>query len=215
MENSPLAMLPPELRDHIYDIVLQFPDNIVHLEARRFGNLTVSSPQTGTKEARLGVLLACRLMGSEGAKRLYATNTFSVTQHASDSPCEDTMEKFLSSIGDSNAAAIKEIRFMYTMSQGTFGNGQFRRSIRRAHQVAQRISGAACKVFLTFLDVYKSIAIKVRMDLKDGLAQAGDAWIEEFEPITSSETVDSVEVRDSMEFLRSQLRECRKDLESI
>lgn len=215
MEHSRLAKLPQELRDHIYDLVLHFVDNTVHLEDRQFGGFGATPNPSRPKNVRVNILLTCKQMSSEVAKRLYATNIFSITQHAMDSPCEDMMEIFLASIGHSNATAIKEMRFMYTMSQGTFGNGQFRRALRRVHRVAQMVTGATCKVFLTFLDVYKSIAIKVKLDLKDGLLLPDDGWIEEFEPITSASTVDSTDLQESMGFLKNHLRECKRDIGSI
>lgn len=211
MNRSTLAQLPPELRDAIYDAVLCFPDDKVDLKDRGHESLARLPQDNTTRHIRLGLLLACRQVHDEAVKRLYAVNTFAITQTASDAPCEEIVDGFITAIGSTNASTIGNFQFSYTLSQGTFGNGQFRRSLRKIRLISQRIPQCTVKVLLTFLDVYKSIAIRAKLDLQDRVDQPGDAWIEEFEPITSASMENSDEVQDSMDFLRRHLRECKQD----
>ena len=212
MDRSTFATLPPELRDSIYDFVLQFPHDRVDLKDRGHGPSAGSILINASSYTRLGLLLACRQLHDEAVKRLYAANTFAITQNASDAPCEEIADAFITLIGESNAAEINLFQFSYTLSQGTFGNGQFRRSLRKIREIALRIPNCTVKVLLTFLDVYKSIAIRAQLDLQTRLREPGNAWIEMLEPITSASMENSDEVQDSMEFLGRHLRECKQDL---
>ncbi|KAK3054256.1 hypothetical protein LTR09_004524 [Extremus antarcticus] len=201
MDNSPLARLPQELRDYVYDLALSFDNNEVHIEAVRHDSV---SPHANYVSV---------LVYREAVQRVYAENAFCFLPAVEGTPCEEGLANFISSIGAKNAAYLREVRLSSTLSPGMFGNGNFRRSLKKTKQTAELVPACAIKVLLTFLDVYKSIAIRVQLNLQAIKPnRAHDGWIEVLEPITSASLQDTPEARDSMDFLRSHLREYREDL---
>ncbi len=212
MDNSPLARLPQELRDYVYDLALSFDNNEVHIEAVRHDSVSPHANYVSVL-VRLGLLLSCRQVYREAVQRVYAENAFCFLPAVEGTPCEEGLANFISSIGAKNAAYLREVRLSSTLSPGMFGNGNFRRSLKKTKQTAELVPACAIKVLLTFLDVYKSIAIRVQLNLQAIKPnRAHDGWIEVLEPITSASLQDTPEARDSMDFLRSHLREYREDL---
>lgn len=207
MEKSPLRQLPAELRLVIFDYVLPFGHE-VRIESIASLSTTKGLPYL----SRLGLLQVCRQVNREAVKLVYATSII-FTPAAEGTPSHECLEKFITSIGDINAADLREVRLASTLSPGMFGNGNLRRSLMKTKEIAERIPSCAVKVLLTFLDVYKSIAIRVQLNLRArNLKAPGDEWIEILEPITKTEGENLKEVQDSMDFLKDQLSEYKQDL---
>ena len=213
MNNSPFARLPPELRDSIYDTALQFPDDVVLSELRREGGNGLYS-ESDTKQVSLNILLLCRQISEEAAKRLYSGNTFAVVQNKVDAYCDEVLNKFISSIGSTNAESLQSIRVSYTLTQGTIFNGQFRSHLRKLRDVVREIPHCQIKVDLSFFDIYKTILLQVPLNLQIlNTPGTGDAWIGKFETSVTATEEDTPEVQESIVFLKRHLRECRRDLE--
>ena len=211
MENSHLARLPPELRDHIYDAALQSRETIL-LGSKKTQEVILPSTDWTTPIA-ISLLLACRQIQEEATKRLYGSNTFSIVHNQGDVSCEDNLQRFLTRIGGTNAKSLRSMRVSYTLTQGTIFNGEFRHHMMKLRRAVLQIPDCAVKVDLSFIDIYKSLLITVRLDLQNlGGEDDNDRWIGKFETSVASSMEESVEVQDSMRFLRSHLRECRRDL---
>ena len=212
MDNSPFARLPPELRDHIYDAALQFPENVVLSKERDRG----VAPDGKTSRIALNLLLTCRQIQEESVQRLYAVNTFSIVHNQGDASCEDILKQFVNGIGRTNAKALQSIRVSYTLTQGTIFSGQFRHHMKKVRQIALRIPDCAIKIDLSFFDIYKSILFQVQLDLQTLDTKSDkDSWIGKLKTSVASSVEESEEVQESMRFLKGHLRECRRDLERI
>lgn len=214
MDNSPLARLSLELRELIYDFaLLPFPDNEIRIETIQHSSAGTLSSDNVPKSLHLSLLQVCRQVHQEAIRRFYGQNVFMIPPTIEGTPCYERLATFISTIGNKNAADLREIHLTSTLSPGMFGNGKFRRSLKSVKETAECIPRCAVKILLTFLDVYKSIAIRVQLDLRVKPNEPGDGWIEVCEPIAAS-TENANEVRDSINFLRGHLRECKQDLEA-
>ena len=212
MNDSPFAKLPPELRDHIYDAALQFPEDIILSELRREGGSGLYSETNA--QISLGLLLTCRQVSKEATRRLYAANTFGVVQNKVDASCDEILYKFIQSIGQANAESLQSIRVSYTLTQGTIFNGQFRQHLRKLLDIVRIIPHCSTKVDLSFFDIYKSILFQVSLDLQSlNSPGSGDAWIGKFGTSNPAALEESLDLQESMEFLKGHLRECRRDVE--
>ena len=212
MDDSPFTKLPPELRDAIYDAALQFPEDVILSDLRREGGSGLYSETKA--QIPLNLLLACQQIGKESTKRLYAANTFAVVQNRGDASCDEILNKFIQSIGSTNAGSLQSIRVSYTLTQGTIFNGQFRQHLRKLRDIVRVIPQCSTKIDLSFFDIYKSILFQVQLDLQSlNVPSSGDAWMGKFETSVASALEESAEVQESMEFLKGHLRECRRDLE--
>lgn len=212
MDGSPFAQLPTELRDSIWDAALQFPEDVILSDLRREGG----SGLYGETKAQipLSLLLACRQISKEAIKRLYAANTFAMVQNRGDASCDEILNKFIHSIGSTNAESLRSIRVSYTLTQGTIFNGQFRQHLRKLRDIVKSIPQCSTKIDLSFFDIYKSILFQVQLDLQIlNTPSSGDAWMGRFETSVASALEESPEVQESMDFLKGHLRDCRRDLE--
>lgn len=214
MENSILARLPSELRETIYDFTLSFSNREISINTVRHNSADPQFRDNIADLSRLSLLQLCRQVYREAIKRIYAENVFIFPSASNDStPCNERLATFVSAIGDKNAANLREIHLAYTLLPGMFGKSNFRRSLKSIKETAQHIPSCVVKVMLTFFEVHKSIAIRVQLDLSAKRNNAGDDWIELCDPIAAPSD-SSQEIKDSMDFLRSQLRECKKDIEA-
>ena len=212
MDNSPFARLPPELRDHIYDAALQFPEDVILSELRREGG--VGLYHESKAEISLNLLLTCRQIAKEAVRRLYATNTFTIVQNKGDASCDEILQKFINSIGAVNVESLQSIRISYTLTQGTLLNGQFKAHLRQLRDLVKLIPSCSVKVDLSYIDIYKSILFQAQLDLQSlSLPGTGDAWIGKIGTSVGPAQEDSPDVLESVEFLRSHLRGCRRDIE--
>jgi hypothetical protein len=207
MDHSRFGNLPPELRDYIYDLALHFPNNEVLLKHVNDHDMFTPPQQTNCGNC-LNLLLTCRQVHDEGVKRLYATNTFLSNQTSPDPSGAAAFEDFIDQIGPNNADDLQAIQFSYTLTHGTLGNGEFRPTLKRVKRIAQRVPSCAVKVCFTFLDIYKSIAIRVRLNMQCDFSDDGDGWVEIFEPSAP----EFGEVDESIRFLRRHLNEWKQDL---
>ncbi|KAK5738763.1 hypothetical protein LTR17_005698 [Elasticomyces elasticus] len=102
MDSSPLARLPRELRDTIYEQVLrhEYPLRLSRMEKgwwNRYGDIVNS----------LGILRVCKQLYAEAALSLYSTNTFNLCNSFWAKPSD--FSEFLAEIGTTNARALRHV----------------------------------------------------------------------------------------------------------
>ncbi|KAK5704759.1 hypothetical protein LTR17_021624 [Elasticomyces elasticus] len=113
MDSSPLARLPRELRDTIYEQVLrhEYPLRLSRMEKgwwNRNGDIVNS----------LGILRVCKQLYAEAALSLYSTNEFDLCM--SYSKKRSVFSEFLVNIGTTNARALRHVTLSNEYT--SFGN---------------------------------------------------------------------------------------------
>ncbi|KAK5124311.1 hypothetical protein LTR85_002014 [Meristemomyces frigidus] len=107
MDNSPLARLPPELRNDIYELALTHDrPYIIPTEQRRRSGLSGR-----------GLMRTCRTVRAETTLLFYASNdfVFKCDSYYSLGPkshkCVKEFQAFAGTIGEANAAALRSVSF--------------------------------------------------------------------------------------------------------
>ena len=110
MENSPLSKLPPELRNRIYELALDFSCNIVirtlqqHSKIEVKGSLGYYHPIPS-----LGLLTSCKVIDQECGQLFYASNHLVFAGF-------DALREFKRCVGTENVAALRSVVIEATLS---------------------------------------------------------------------------------------------------
>ncbi|KAH9811726.1 hypothetical protein Tdes44962_MAKER05874 [Teratosphaeria destructans] len=115
MDSSPFGRLSAELRNHIYELVLTSPRPIALVTVRNHSSTALSTELQRLRKRightkRTGLTATCSTIRRESTRMFYAANSFELTipipQIATG---RQRLEAFLSTIGWSNAAALRSI----------------------------------------------------------------------------------------------------------
>ena len=117
MENSPLARLPPELREYIYELVLRDPSHLtVHLSS---GRPKLSQP-SAFRHHPLALAQTCAQLRDESLSIFFRINTFALeTDHITThhpgyglrTSWLNTLRQWLDAIGDDNRRQLRDVDF--------------------------------------------------------------------------------------------------------
>lgn len=101
MEHSPLATLPPELRNRIYELVIINAKPIRVSSTHHHGRTKTWKPP--------GLLRTCRQIAAEATAAYYSRNTFT-SQDTSDLGCEDSLFLWFLSLPEAKQAMVRWTR---------------------------------------------------------------------------------------------------------
>ncbi|KAK3720782.1 hypothetical protein LTR37_003445 [Vermiconidia calcicola] len=108
MDRSPLARLPAETRNQIYELALTIPDVITLEEDRVTGCWKRTTGHKYQAKNLLGLAEACEQLSRECTQLFFTVNTFELRIRDLDSrTCELKIRQFRSQIGTSNASALR------------------------------------------------------------------------------------------------------------
>ncbi|KAK3614770.1 hypothetical protein LTR56_027032 [Elasticomyces elasticus] len=122
MDSSPLARLPRELRDTIYEQVLR------HEKPLRLSRMEKGWWNwNGDIVNSLGILRVCKQLYAEAALSLYSTNNFDLCKNWWEEASE--FSGFLAEVGTTNARALRHITLSISVCVGSMLNPTIRWNI--------------------------------------------------------------------------------------
>ncbi|KAK3067532.1 hypothetical protein LTR53_015552 [Teratosphaeriaceae sp. CCFEE 6253] len=190
MEASPLLLLPPEMRNHIYELALHHPKPVM------IDKFAGDIPE-GER------MLYARFPGPDKCSTMYYhNNTFEFWPKA-DVEIKSMLSAFLTSIGQRNASAVRAIN----VDLGTYGT--LRNALLR-HRIIQLIRFAKMQPHITFLckafiDIVRGIShwqLRLHVDdVSGGLERLREEQLERLEGEVDGtvEWVDTKWVADEIE----------------
>lgn len=107
MDNSPLATLPPELRNRVYELVLCSDKPVVITHHPGKGPRQRAAER---HEHLLALTTTCKIIRSESTKMFYALNRFAIRK-GTRSTARDVFNDFTRLIGLSNAESLRSVIF--------------------------------------------------------------------------------------------------------
>lgn len=184
MEASPLARLPAELRNRIYEVILVY-DNptwiAVYLMHARLFRQRSSRPRHV-----LALVLTCKQLNAEAGSLHYALNTFTLYHDVS-------LRKWCYAIGERNTKDLRTV----IVDLGLFSPKSW-----NAH-IAPQISNAARSARL--LSTRCNITVEARLEIWEGLD--GNGWMDFKVHIDLRNTTNSLNVLDQQ--ARTQLEKVK------
>lgn len=149
MDHSPLARLPAELRNIIYELVL-VQDEPIEIGWKRYGKSTVRHMRA-TNYCKAGLLQTCREIYEDCKGFVYSCNSFKLADQNSLHEVAKELERFLLLIGQRNTALLKSM----TLGEGwTLENSIYvfddRHDLVRLLHVAKRYQILHRRLVVTF-----------------------------------------------------------------
>lgn len=103
MDHSPLARLPPELRNKIYEIALTQEKPVA-----RFHPYISRARDHCTH--RLALTRTCKQIHAESSQLFYSCNTFKLIAQSSDGKALTCLDSLVSRLGEANTAAMRRLQ---------------------------------------------------------------------------------------------------------